>query len=251
MISDQFSRTRALLGDSAVSHIINSKIAVFGIGGVGSYCAEALGRAGVGSLHLYDDDVVSESNLNRQIEALHSTIGQFKAQVMAQRILDINPSCQVVAIPLFYIPGSADKADLSQYDYVADCIDTVSGKLELISRCKSMGIPIISAMGTGNRMDPTALTITDISKTEGCPLARVMRKELRKRGIQHLKVVCSLEPPITPVCQIPRELLDHPSCNHTTVSSNCRRNIPGSGPFVPPVAGLIMASAIIKELTNS
>ena len=198
-MSDQFSRTRLLIGDAPLSRLAKARVAVFGVGGVGGFCIEALARAGVGALHLYDDDTVSESNLNRQIVALHSTLGQPKAEVMARRILDINPACQVEVFRMFYLPENADQVDLSQYDYVVDCIDTVAAKLDLVERCTTLQVPILSAMGSGNKLDPTAFRVTDLSKTQGCPLARVMRKELRKRGINHLKVVYSTEEPLTPL----------------------------------------------------
>lgn len=182
-MADQFSRTRLLVGDEPLARLAAAKVAVFGVGGVGGFCVEALARAGVGTLHLYDDDTVSESNLNRQIVALHSTIGQPKAEVMARRVLDINPACQVEVFRMFYLPENADQVDLSQYDYVVDCIDTVAAKLDLVERCTTLQVPILSAMGSGNKLDPTAFRVTDLSKTQGCPLARVMRKELRKRGI--------------------------------------------------------------------
>lgn len=194
-MADQFSRTRLLVGDEPLARLAAAKVAVFGVGGVGGFCVEALARAGVGTLHLYDDDTVSESNLNRQIVALHSTIGQPKAEVMARRILDINPACQVEVFRMFYLPENADQVYLSQYDYVVDCIDTVAAKLDLVERCTALQVPILSAMGSGNKLDPTAFRVTDLSKTQGCPLARVMRKELRKRGITHLKVVYSTEEP--------------------------------------------------------
>ena len=197
-MSDQFIRTRLLVGDEPLERLKNAKVAVFGVGGVGGCAIEALARSGVGTLHLYDDDTVSESNLNRQLAALHSTLGQPKAEVMARRARDINPYCQVEAFRMFYLPQNADEVDLAQYDYVADCIDTVTAKLELVSRCTALQVRIISAMGTGNKFDPTAFRIDDISKTQGCPLARTMRKELRKRGISHLKVVCSTELSTTP-----------------------------------------------------
>lgn len=167
-MSDQLIRTCLLIGDEPVERLKNAKVAVFGVGGVGGFCVEALARAGVGTLHLYDDDTVSESNLNRQIAALHSTLGQPKAEVMAQRVKDINPDCQVKAIRMFYLPQNADEVDLAQYDYVIDCIDTVAAKLELVSRCITLQVKIISAMGSGNKLDPTAFQITDISKTQGC-----------------------------------------------------------------------------------
>ena len=215
------------------------------MGGVGGYAVEALARSGVGTLHLYDDDTVSESNLNRQLAALHSTIGQPKAEVMARRVRDINPTCQVEAIRLFYLPQNADQVDLSPYNYVVDCIDTVAAKLELVTRCNALQVKIISAMGTGNKFDPSALVVTDISKTQGCPLARTVRKELRKRGIHHLKVVYSTELPASPLRSADYE---PPQTTETRPGSTARRDTPGSTPFVPAAAGLLLASAVAREI---
>ena len=245
MKQDQFIRTRLLIGDEPLDRLAAAKVAVFGVGGVGGFCIEALARAGVGTLHLYDDDTVSESNLNRQIAALHSTVGQPKAEVVAERVRDINPDCKVEAIRMFYLPQNADQVDLSQYDYVVDCIDTVAAKLELVSRCTALQVKIISAMGSGNKLDPTAFEITDISKTQGCPLARVMRKELRKRGIQRLKVVYSREEPLSPAQPIEAEV---PAGSDTRPGSTARRDTPGSISFVPAAAGLVLASAVIRDL---
>ncbi len=244
-MSDQFIRTRLLVGDEPLERLKNAKVAVFGVGGVGGYAVEALARSGVGTLHLYDDDTVSESNLNRQLVALHSTIGQPKAEVMAQRVRDINPACQVEAIRLFYLPQNADQVDLSPYNYVVDCIDTVAAKLELVTRCNALQVKIISAMGTGNKFDPSALVVTDISKTQGCPLARTVRKELRKRGIHHLKVVYSTELPASPLRSADYE---PPQTTETRPGSTARRDTPGSTPFVPAAAGLLLASAVVREI---
>ena len=244
-MSDPFIRTRMLIGDAPLERLARAKVAVFGVGGVGGFCVEALARAGVGTLHLYDDDTVAESNLNRQIAALRSTIGRPKGEVLAQRVRDINPDCQVEAIPMFYLPENADSVDLAQYDYVVDAIDTVAAKLELAVRCTALGIPMISAMGTGNKLDPTAFVVTDISKTQGCPLARVMRKELRKRGIQHLKVVYSTEEPRTPIRPAQAEA---PAGEDTRPGTTARRDTPGSISFVPAAAGLVLASAVVREL---
>ena len=244
-MSDQFIRTRLLVGDEPLERLKNAKVAVFGVGGVGGYAVEALARSGVGTLHLYDDDTVSESNLNRQLVALHSTIGQPKAEVMARRVRDINPTCQVEAIRLFYLPQNADQVDLSPYNYVVDCIDTVAAKLELVTRCNALQVKIISAMGTGNKFDPSALVVTDISKTQGCPLARTVRKELRKRGIHHLKVVYSTELPASPLASVDCE---PPQTTETRPGSTARRDTPGSTPFVPAAAGLLLASAVVREL---
>lgn len=244
-MDEAFSRSALLLGSECMQRIFRAKIAVFGVGGVGGQCVDALARSGIGTLHLYDDDIVSRSNLNRQIAALHSTLNRPKAQVMAERVRDINPNCDVQAIRMFYLPSNADQVDLSQYDYVVDCIDTVSAKLELICRCTALSVPVISAMGTGNKLDPSALRLSDISKTSGCPLARVMRKELRKRGIEHLKVVWSIEEPRKPVEQAASEA---PLQSDTRPGSAARKDTPGSLPFVPAAAGLLLASAVIRDL---
>ena len=244
-MSDQFIRTRLLIGDEPLDRLAAAKVAVFGVGGVGGFCVEALARAGVGTLHLYDDDTVSESNLNRQIAALHSTVGLPKAEVVAGRVRDINPACDVRAIRMFYLPQNAGQVDLSHYDYVVDCIDTVAAKLELVSRCSALQVKIISAMGSGNKLDPTAFEITDISRTQGCPLARVMRKELRKRGISHLKVVYSKEEPLSPARPIETEV---PAGSDTRPGSTARRATPGSISFVPAAAGLVLASAVVRDL---
>lgn len=244
-MSDQFIRTRMLIGDDPIQRLQKAKIAVFGVGGVGGFCVEALTRSGVGALDLYDDDTVSESNLNRQIAALHSTIGRPKAEVLAERVRDINPACQVRAIRMFYLPENADTVDLQQYDYVIDCIDTVTAKLDLIQRCTALNVPIISAMGSGNKLDPTAFVVTDLSKTEGCPLARVMRKELRKRGVEHLKVVYSKELPRSPIQPAQAEA---PAQSDTRPGTTARKDTPGSISFVPAAAGLLLASAVVREI---
>lgn len=246
-MSDQFSRTRMLIGDEPLARLARARVAVFGVGGVGGSCVEALARAGVGTLHLYDDDTVSVSNLNRQIAALHSTVGLPKAEVMATRVRDINPDCCVRAVQMFYLPQNADQVDLSQYDYVVDAIDTVSAKLELASRCTALQVNIISAMGSGNKLDPTAFSVTDIAKTQGCPLARVMRRELRKRGIHHLKVVCSREEPRVPLQPAQGEA---PAGGDARPASTARRATPGSISFVPAAAGLVLASAVIADLAG-
>ena len=235
-MSDPFIRERMALGDAAVDKLRHSHVAVFGIGGVGSYTAEALARAGVGALTLVDNDTVGLSNINRQLCALHSTLGQFKAEAMAARIRDINPECQVRAITALYT--EEDKASFLdvQYDYIADCIDLVSCKLSLIQNAHNMQIPIISALGTGNKLDPSRFQISDISKTSGCPLARVVRKELRARNILHHKVLFSTEEALTPL-----ELETPPPG---------RRSIPSSVSWVPSVAGLMIAGAIITDLIS-
>lgn len=228
----QFSRTELLLGKESVEKLKKARVAVFGVGGVGGYVVEALARGGVGALDLIDKDVVSESNINRQIIALHSTIGRLKTEVAAERVKDINPNIVVRTHNVFYLPENADAFDFSQYDYIVDAIDTVSGKIALVERACAANTPIICSMGTGNKLDPTAFEVADISKTSVCPLARVMRRELKKRGIEHVKVVYSKEEPI-------------PSASKDEKTG---KTVPGSVSFVPSVAGLIIAGAIIKDL---
>lgn len=230
---NEFLRTELLLGREAMQKLEASHVAVFGIGGVGGHAAEALARSGIGALDLIDNDTVSVSNLNRQIVALKSTVGRYKADVMKERIQDINPEAKVRALRLFYLPETADELDLGEYDYIVDAVDTVTAKLELAVRAKEAGVPLISCMGAGNKLDPTAFTVTDISKTSVCPLARVMRRELKKRGITSLKVVYSTEPARTPL-----------SCEDV----DARRSVPGSVAFVPSVAGLITAGEVIRDL---
>ena len=227
-----------LLGDGPQERLFHASVALFGVGGVGGFCAEALARAGIGALDLYDDDTVSESNLNRQLIALHSTLGRPKAEVMAERVRDINPACRVRALRMFYLPENAGEVDLSRYDYVVDAVDTVSAKLELAVRCQALGVPLISAMGSGNKLDPSAFSVSDLSKTEGCPLARVMRKELRNRGIEHLRVVFSSEEPT--------RAPDAPEGAEAPPPG--RRSIPASNPWVPAAAGLLLGSAVVRDL---
>ena len=244
---DQFSRTRMLVGDAPLDRLHNAKVAVFGVGGVGGFCVEALARAGVGELHLYDDDTVSLSNINRQIIALHSTIGQPKVEVMARRILDINPDCKVKSLAMFYTPQNADEVDLIQYDYVIDAIDTVTAKLELVVRCTNLNVPIICSMGSANKLDPMGFVVADISKTDTCPLARIMRKELRKRGINHLRVVYSKEEALTPLAPAEEE---PPVGESTRIGTSQRRQTPGSIAYVPGAAGLVLASAVIRAIAD-
>lgn len=232
---DQFSRTELLFGEEAMEKLKSSRVAVFGIGGVGGHLAEALARSGVGALDLIDSDTVALTNLNRQTIALHSTLGQKKVDAAKARILDINPDCKVTAHPVFFTPETAVSFDFTQYDYVADAIDTVAGKLQLVLQAREAGTPILCAMGAGNKLDPTAFRVADISKTKVCPLARVMRVELRKRGINHLKVVYSEE-----LARKPAE----------TTEDSGKRQTPGSTAFVPSVMGLIMAGEIIKDLSG-
>ncbi|HCU58409.1 MAG TPA: tRNA threonylcarbamoyladenosine dehydratase [Alphaproteobacteria bacterium] len=232
-MSEQFSRTELIFGQQALEKLKNAHIAVFGIGGVGGYVVEALARSGVGALDLIDNDVVALSNLNRQIIALHSSVGKYKVDVMAERIKDINPACKVSVYKTFYLPETSGLFDLTKYDYVVDAIDTVAGKIGLIVEADKAKTPIISAMGAGNKINPTAFEVSDIYKTSVCPLAHVMRKELKKRGIKKLKVVYSKEQPIK-----------------TQNTENTRKQTPGSTSFVPPVVGLIIASEIIKDIIN-
>lgn len=234
---DQLSRTRLLLGDEAMDILKKARVAVFGLGGVGGYTVEALARSGIGALDLIDHDTISPTNINRQILATHSTVGMYKADVAAQRVKDIDPTIAVTAHKTFYLPDTAHSFDFTQYDYIVDAIDTVTGKLMLIQQAKAAGTPIISSMGTGNKLDPTAFRVADIHETSGCHLARIMRKECRKRGIEKLKVVYSQEEPITP--QTDSTLEEMPEG---------RRALPGSCAFVPSVAGLIIAGEVIKDL---
>ncbi len=240
-MEEQFLRTAYVIGDEDVERLKRSKVILFGVGGVGSFCAEALARAGVGTLTLVDPDSVAVSNLNRQLVALRSTVGKNKAEVMKERIYDINPEANVKALALFYLPENADTIDLSEYDIILDAIDTVSAKIELAVRANRLGIPMISAMGTGNKLHPEKLEITDISKTQMCPLARVMRRELKARGIDHLTVVYSTETPI------PRHT-DH--ANAPDMQAGVKR-IPGSVSFVPSAAGLLMASEAVRILLSN
>lgn len=237
-MNEQFIRTAYVIGDDAVETLKGAKVILFGVGGVGSFCAEALARVGVGTIALVDPDDVAVSNINRQLIALHSTVGQNKAEVMKTRIADINPDAVVKAIPMFYLPENADEIDLSEYDIILDAIDTVSAKIELAVRANKLGIPMISAMGTGNKMHPEKLEATDISKTQMCPLARVMRRELKARGIDHLRVVYSTETPV------PRHA-DY--MGEEDMKPGVKR-IPGSISFVPSAAGLLMASEAVAIL---
>ena len=235
---DAFSRTALLLGDTAMDKLKNAKVAVFGLGGVGGYVVEALARSGVGALELIDHDTISITNINRQLLATHDTIGKSKAQAAKARVLSINPDCNVTAREEFFLPDTAQNFDFTSYDYVVDAIDTVTGKLTLVAAAKAVNTPIISCMGTGNKLDPTKFQIADISKTTVCPLARIMRKECAKRGIKHLKVLFSTEDPLPAPDPGDEELPEG------------RRALPGSVAFVPSVAGLIIAGEVIKDLTK-
>lgn len=235
--SPQFERTEMLLGTEAIEKLKNSRVAVFGIGGVGGAAAEALVRGGVGSLDFIDPDTVGVTNINRQLIATHDTIGELKTEAMRKRALSINPDVNIKTHNIFYLPENADSFDLSVYDYIVDAIDTVSAKIELIVRADKLGIPVISSMGTGNKLDPSRFVVTDLYKTTVCPLARVLRRELKARGIKKLKVVYSDEAPLTPLVKI--ENTDSPT----------RRSTPGSVSFVPPVAGYLMAGEVIRTLS--
>ena len=235
-MSEQLMRTELLLGSEGIEKLQNSKVAVFGIGGVGGYVTEALARSGVGALDLFDSDKVSESNINRQIIALHSTVGRYKVDVMKERIADINPDIQVRANRCFFLPENAGDYDLTIYDYIVDAVDTVTAKLELAVRADAAGVPIISSMGAGNKLEPSMFEVADIYKTSVCPLAKVMRKELKARGIRKLKVVYSRELPKTP---------------RILINDGRKRAGPGSVAFVPSAAGLVIAGEVIKDLTGS
>ena len=235
-MESQFSRTELLLGNAAMERLHNARVAVFGIGGVGGYTVEALARSGIGTLDLFDHDTISLTNLNRQIIATHDTIGAKKVDAAKKRIHSINPDAVVNAHPVFYTPDTADQFDFTVYDYIIDAIDTVTGKLCIIQNAITANVPVISCMGTGNKLDPSKLEVTDISKTTVCPLARIMRKELRKRGINHLKVVYSTEEALTPVGA------------EEEAAALGKRTIPGSTAFVPGAAGLLLASAVIRDL---
>lgn len=247
---NQFSRTELLFGKEAMEKLANSRVAVFGIGGVGGYAVEALARSGIGTLDLIDDDKVCLTNLNRQIIATRSTVAKYKVDVAAERVHDICPEITVHTYKCFYMPDTAGQFDFSQYDFVLDAIDTVKGKLEIIMQCKAAGVPVISCMGAGNKLDPTAFRVADIYKTKVCPLARVMRYELRKRGVKNLKVVYSEEVPLRPVEDMAISCREHCICPPGTRKCTVRRDIPGSTAFVPSVAGLIMAGEVIKELAG-
>ena len=238
---DPFSRTQLLLGGDGMEKLKNAKVAVFGLGGVGGYVVEALARSGVGALELVDHDTISITNINRQLLATHSTVGQSKAEAAKNRVLDINPAIQVAVRQTFFGPDTADEFDFSDYSYVVDAIDTVTGKLALVTASQTAGVPIISSMGTGNKLDPTKFQIADITKTSVCPLARIMRKECAKRGIKHLKVLFSTEDPLSPI----------PDPATAEEIPEGRRALPGSVAFVPSVAGLIIAGEVIRDLINA
>lgn len=247
---NQFSRTQLQFGAEGMDRLYHARVAVFGIGGVGGYTVEALARSGIGELDLIDDDRVCLTNVNRQIFATRKTVGHYKVDVAEERILEINPKAVVHKHKTFYSPQTADQFDFTQYDYVVDAIDTVTGKLELAEQAQKAGVPIISSMGAGNKVDPTAFAVADIYETSVCPLARVMRRELKKRGIQKLKVVYSKEPPLTPIDDMTISCRAHCICPPGT-ARKCtqRRQVPGSNAFVPSVVGLIIAGEVVKDLS--
>lgn len=236
-MDERFVRTEMLFGTDAMQRLQNARVAVFGVGGVGGYVVEALARSGIGTLDLVDKDTVSLSNINRQIVALTSTVGKPKVEAAAERVTDINPAVRVHAYPLFYTPDTADRFDFTQYDYVVDAVDTVSAKIALVLQAQQAGVPIISSMGAGNKLDPTRFEVADIYQTSVCPLARVMRKELKTRGVRHLTVVYSKEEPTAP---------QQPVTDPTTGKA-----VPASNAFVPSVVGLIIASKVIRDLATS
>ena len=250
MNTNQFARTRLTFGKENMEKLYNARVIVFGIGGVGSYVVEALVRSGIGAIDIVDDDKICLSNLNRQLYALQSTIGRDKVDVAEERIHDINPDCKVTKWKTFYMPDTADQFDFSQYDYIVDCIDTVTGKLEIITRAKALKKPVISCMGAGNKVDPTKLKVADITRTSVCPLARVMRNELKKRRIKRLKVVFSTETAIPP--QVDEADPDFEDNSGVTPDrkGTPKKQTPGSNAFVPSVAGMIIAAEVVKDLTQ-
>ena len=233
-VMDEFERFERLVGEEAMERLAKARVAVFGVGGVGSYVVEALARSGVGALDLIDSDEVSVSNINRQLIALHSSVGQRKVDVAAARVRDINPGCTVRTFDMFFLPENADVLNFADYDYCVDAVDTVSAKLEIVQRAQAAGAGVICAMGTGNKLDPSKLVVTDIYRTEVCPLAKVMRHECRKRGIEKLKVVYSTEEPI----------------KAGNRDEDGRRGVPGSSAFVPPAAGILIASEVVRDLLS-
>lgn len=252
---EEFSRTKMLLGAGAMDRLARARVAVFGIGGVGGYVCEALARSGVGALDLIDKDKVAVSNMNRQIIATQETVGREKTDVMRERILSINPQAQVRIYPCFFLPGNADSFPFPEYDYVVDAVDTVTAKIELVMRAQAAGVPVISSMGAGNKLDASAFRVADIYDTRVCPLARVMRRELKKRNVKHLKVVYSEEEPIIPVGENMADEADRSDgrkngCGDGTVRDTAHRQTPGSVAFVPSVAGLIIAGEVVKELSG-
>jgi tRNA A37 threonylcarbamoyladenosine dehydratase len=249
---NQFSRSQLLFGQEGMERLYGARVAVFGIGGVGGYAVEALVRSGIGTLDLIDDDKVCLTNLNRQLHATRKTVGQYKVDVARERCLEINPDAVIHTYRTFYTPDTAAQFDFAQYDYVVDAIDTVTGKLALVEQAQKTGTPIISCMGAGNKLDPTAFQVADIYDTSMCPLARIMRKELRKRGIRKLKVVYSQESAMTPLDDMSISCRAHCICPPGT-ARKCtqRRQVPGSNAFVPAAAGLILAGEVVKDLAGT
>ncbi|MBR5788914.1 MAG: tRNA threonylcarbamoyladenosine dehydratase [Lachnospiraceae bacterium] len=248
---NQFSRTQLIYGEAAMKKFAKSRVAVFGIGGVGGYVVEALARTGIGALDLIDDDKVCLTNINRQIIATRKTVGKYKVDVAKERVEEINPDCTVSTYKTFFLPETADEFDFAQYDYVVDAIDTVTGKLAIIEKANKAGVPVISSMGAGNKVNPAAFEVADIYKTSVCPLAKVMRHECKKRGIKKLKVVYSKEVPRRPVEDMAISCRQHCICPPGTVRKCTeRRDIPGSNAFVPSVVGLIIAGEIINDLAK-
>ncbi|MCH5152462.1 MAG: tRNA threonylcarbamoyladenosine dehydratase [Clostridiales bacterium] len=248
---NQFSRTELILGKKAMERLGNCRVAVFGIGGVGGYTVEALVRSGIGAVDLIDDDRVCLTNINRQIYATRKTVGKYKVDVAAERIAEINPNVTVHTYKTFYTPDTAHEFDFTQYDYVVDAIDTVTGKIGLVLQAQAAATPIISSMGAGNKLDPTAFQVADIYETSVCPLAKVMRKELSRRGVQALKVVYSQEKPLVPIDDLEISCKQHCICPPGTERKcTARRQVPGSTAFVPSVVGLIIAGEVIKDLTK-
>lgn len=242
---NQFSRTKIIYGEQAIKKLAECRVAVFGLGGVGGYALEALARAGVGALDLIDNDTISLTNLNRQILALHSTVGEYKTEVASRRVKDINPDCKVKIYNTFYLPETAGEFDFKEYDYIIDAVDTVTAKLALIENANKTGTPIISSMGTGNKTDASAFSVADIYETSACPLARIMRKELKKRGISSLKVVYSTQEPVRD--ENSADIIEA----ELVASGTTRRDIPGSVSFVPATAGLLIAGEVINDLVNN
>ncbi len=256
-MSEAFSRTAALLGDAAMARLRAARVAVFGVGGVGGYVCEALVRSGVGTLDVFDRDDVSVTNLNRQVIALRSTVGQDKVDVIAQRMRDVSPDVVVNAHKMFYLPENADEIDLTRYDFVVDAVDTVAAKIELAVRCEALGVPLIAAMGAGNKLDPGKLQISDIYKTSVCPLARAMRTALRKKGVKHLTVAYSTEEPVRPVIAIPQpspagrgDATGAPGAAAVGEFSPARKDVPGSAVFVPGAMGLLIASHVVRSIAS-
>lgn len=239
-MDNRFLRTEMLFGSDAMKKLAEARVAVFGVGGVGGYAVEALARSGVGAIDLIDNDTVSISNINRQIIALTSTVGKYKVDAARERILDINPHCRVNTYKTFFMPDCSDQFDFTQFDYVVDAIDTVTGKIEIVMKAQAAGIPVISSMGAGNKLDPTAFEVADIYKTSVCPLAKAMRQQLKRRGVKKLKVVYSKEQPIAPASGV-----------ITEENIPTGRAIPGSNAFVPSVVGLIIAGEVIKDIAKS